>query len=202
MAVMIPGKTTIEKAVFVVGPQKKQRIVALVDLENILFSLPVINPGEKFSLETAFKEFIDWLNGIGEIMSIFVFGSEKSIFSRRANLYALKWFPILCPKIKRWVPKRGYRFESEPEKNRESDTSDAVIMRFWKMLNEMCDSWDILCLASGDIDFVPLARETLRRGNKIAIAAVGEAPLSRELEEVASLGKNTKPMVYYFYQKK
>jgi uncharacterized LabA/DUF88 family protein len=175
------------------------KIIALVDFENILFSLPVIYPGENFLLETAFDKFIKWLEGIGEIKSIFIFGSEKSIFSRRINLYKLNWFPILCPKIKRWVPKSGYQFKSEPEGIREKDTSDAILMRFWSMLNDL-SGWDILCLASGDIDFVPLARETLRRERKIAIAAVGEIPLASELKEIASLDPKTgKPMVHYFY---
>ena len=184
------------------GVQTRPKIIGLVDFENILFSLPVmhlIHPGGRLPLEAAFEEFIKWLEEIGEIKSIFIFGSEKSIFSRRINLYKLNWFPILCPKIKRLVPKSGYQFGSELEGSQEKDTSDAILMRFWSMLNDL-SGWDILCLASGDIDFAPLARETLRRERKIAIAAVGEVPLSKELKETASIDPKTgKPMVHYFY---
>ncbi|MCX6759778.1 MAG: NYN domain-containing protein [Candidatus Nealsonbacteria bacterium] len=157
------------------NPELKARpkIIGLVDLENILFSLPVMHPDERFLLEAAFEKFIEWLDGIGEVKSIFVFGSEKSIFGRRANLYKLNWFSILCPRIKRWVPKSGYQFGSESEENQEKDTSDATIMRFWELLHDM-PGWDILCLGSGDIDFAPLAKETRRRKKDMAIAAATE----------------------------
>lgn len=183
--------------------KQKPRIIALVDLENILFSLPVSHPEENFTLESAFINFVSWLKKIGEIKSVFVFGSEKSIFSGRANFYNLGWFPVLSPKVKEWVLEKKQWLGME---SKERDTSDESIKKLWAWLNDICDSWDLLCIASGDIDFVPLAKEALRRGKKIAVAAAkktgegSEGPLSKELERTASIDEATRtPMVYYFY---
>jgi len=170
-----------------------QRVVALVDLENILFSLPTLTE-ESVQIEEAFERFSAWLGQIGDTKAIFVFGSERSIFSRRFDFQKLMWFPILCPKIK--DVRKGYRFEIN---SRERDTSDENIIRLWGVLNDMCGDWDVLCIASGDIDFVPMARETLRRGKKIAIAAIEGIPLSKELQEIASVSKAGEPMIHYFY---
>lgn len=177
------------------------KIIVLIDLENILFSLPVMSSGEKFSLESAFENFIAWLEKIGKVKAVFVLGSEKSIFSRRIGFSKLKWFQILCPKIKQWALKPGYGFKLESEKNQEKDTSDATIIKLWELLNDIGGSWNILCLSSGDIDFTPMSKETLRRGKHIAIAAATEVSLSKELRETASLDPKTRePMVYYFYK--
>jgi hypothetical protein len=155
---------------------------------------------KSFQIEEAFERFVAWLGQMGEIKAIFVFGSERSIFSRRVDFQRMKWFPVLCPKIKDYDAKKGYRFEIDPGEGRERDTSDENIIRLWGVLNDMSSSWEVLCIASGDIDFVPMARETLRRGKKIAIAAIEGIPFSRELQEVASADPETgKPMIHYFY---
>lgn len=173
--------------------RETQRVIALVDLENILFSLPTLTE-VGFQIEEAFERFSAWLDQIGETKAIFVFGSERSIFSRRVDFQKLKWFPILCPKIR---AKKRHRFDTSRAEER--DTSDENIIRLWGVLNDMPD-WEVLCIASGDIDFVPMARETLRRGKKIAIAAIEGIPLSKELQEIASVDSLTgKPMIHYFY---
>lgn len=163
--------------------RKENKVILMIDFENIINSMPSSSPFEKnyASIATAIENLIRQLEKIGKVVQAYIFAPPHSlsIYSIYAERFYYKGIIMIsCPKIK----KMDYGISHNPFE----DTVDEILRR-------CCDNWIIqgkggithFCLASGDSDFLRMIKELKRNGIKIIIAAGNNASLSGVLEREA-----------------
>lgn len=146
--------------------------VMLVDLENLIDSLPFSSP-DRFSIEEGFRRIIRRIaEEKREITDVFIFAPEHVLTTWDEELHDLEFFMVRCPKIR---TKDGKDFQ---------DTTDAILIRFGKRIINLPDI-DFLCLVSGDRDLMPLIRTAERKGLKKLIVTGSIKSLSKHLIKAA-----------------
>lgn len=164
--------------------KRKRKILVLIDWENLLQNMDLGSP-LNFSLSSAFEKLLNWLEGIGEISKICLFGPIHTIQDHLGMFHSYGFFTIVCPKL---------------TKKRETiDTTDAIFIRYGE--KEIDQNPDIthLCIGSGDNDFIPLVAKAKRKKIRIAIVYSNLTSLSDDLIAIANKHPVTKKrMVYRF----
>lgn len=168
---------------------EERRIIVLLDWKNIMEGV-IAEGGEKgprsFFLRKAIKEMLDWLEGIGKVVLVFVFAPPPYININLALFDSFEFVPISClSKI-------------TSEKGRE-DTTDEYIKRYGRKLIENFD-FEVFCLGSGDKDFLPIVEMAKKKSMKIAYVIGNENSLAQVLKEKADIHPNQKDkrMIHLF----
>lgn len=164
---------------------EKNKILALIDFENLRRNLTTIAP-EKFSMTAGFDRLCKQIaREIGEITNIFVFIPPHAASSTWGEAFhKLGFFTILCPEIE---DKKG---------GKRIDTTDETLIAFSKEMINQIPGLTHLCLGSGDKDFGTLVREAIRKGLKIIVVAGSIGSLSSELINLADKKPDGSKMVY------
>jgi len=164
--------------------RKKEKIVALIDLENILAN---IEP----PLPVFVKKYItlpQFLQAVLEDATkenreanklLFVFAPLHLYWIFAKELYEMGFFRVVCPKIE--------------QNGRKKDTVDETLIKVGKEIIEQ-ENVRCLVLGSGDKDFLPLLQGAKEKGVRIIIAAGSKNSLAKDIAEVAD-------KVYLFSQK-
>jgi len=165
--------------------RKENKIILMIDFENIINSMPSFSPFEKnyTSIDTAIENLIRQLEKIGKVVQAYIFAPPHSlsVYSIYAERFYYKGIIMIsCPKIK----KMNYGISHNPFE----DTVDEI-------LRKCCDNWIIqrkseithFCLASGDSDFLRMIKKLKRNGIKIIIAAGNNDSLSGVLKREADI---------------
>ena len=151
----------------------KNRIVVLLDLENLTANLPPIGP-ETFSFSSGFDRVMKEIaREVGLIEDVFVFAPPHLIQTHGEHLYSQGFTIIACPKV---TTKDG---------RQRIDTVDQTLIDFGKKIMRQTQGITHLCLGSGDKDFSLLIREAIRRGLKIIVVASSKDSLSKDLIELS-----------------
>lgn len=168
------------------GRPGKNKILLLIDFENLQKNLAITPTAEKFSVAAGFDRLFKQISReVGEIDNVFVFVPPHSASLWGETFHKLGFFTILCPKIK--------------SKSREEiDTTDETLTAFGKKMILQPPELTHLCLGSGDKDFSPLLREAIRKGLKIIVVAGNFNSLSSELIKLADKKPDGTKMVYLF----
>ena len=172
---------------------KENKIVMLVDFENLLTNFEISSP-TSYSVEAGFDKVTKEISReVGEITDVFIFVPPHLSSLWGETFHKQGFFTIYCPKIKT---------KDEGEK----DTVDSILTEYGK--REITKNPDLthLCIGSGDKDFassgeknfVPLVRAAIRRGLKIIVVAGSLKSLSPELISLADSKPDGSKMVYLF----
>ncbi|HDZ54278.1 MAG TPA: NYN domain-containing protein [Candidatus Nealsonbacteria bacterium] len=151
---------------------KRNRVLFLIDFENILKNLKQLPSPEDLSFLAGFDRIVKEIaREIGEIVDVFIFLPPHLASIYGEDLYRAGFFIIVCPKVR---DKAGEQI----------DTTDETLIRFGQ---RAIDELNIthLCLGSGDKDFGPLVRRATRKGLKIIIATASQQSLATELITLA-----------------
>jgi len=155
------------------GP--KNKILVLVDLENLLKQVTSINiRPEQFSITTWFDSVLRRISrdvGNVEATDVFVFAPPHLAQPWAEIFYRLGFQIVLCPIV--------------PTKDGKGiiNTTDERLIEFGKAQSRL--GYSHLCLASGDKDFVGLVREASRQGLKIIIIIGSWRSAAQELLSLA-----------------
>lgn len=168
--------------------KKQKKIVALLDWHNIIEgvreSKGTLFKPEFFFLKTAVEETLQWLGSIGKISLVFVFGPPPDIDN---NFSLFNSFYFLMVKCLGEATENGFR-----------DKTDDYIKRVGFGLVEDFD-FDVLCLGSGDKDFLPLAEKAKEKKMKIAYVVGSEKNLAEVMRKKTDKHPETgEPMVHIF----
>jgi len=145
---------------------EENRILVLIDWDNIFINLMDALKPEQIQLSLRFDKLEKWLETIGKIWDVFVFAPPGLTPFHRKIIREHGFYFIACDKI---------------EKGREQiDTVDESLIRFGKSMLNHSDI-NYLCLASGDDDFIDLLKLAQKRKLKIAIATANFKSLSANL---------------------
>lgn len=165
------------------GKTKRNKVIMLIDLENLLINLPTTSP-ERFSMTVGFDRVIRQISQeAGEIVNVFVFTPPHLALLWSNTFYDQGFFTILCPKVK-------------SKKIKEEDTTDQTIIDFGKGIIDQIPDLTHLCMASGDKDFNPLIRKAIHKGLKIIVVAGNLRSLSSKLISLADKRADGTKMVY------
>jgi hypothetical protein len=149
--------------------EKENKILVLIDLENLRAGLPAIGP-MGFSFLVGFDRTMKQIaHEVGAIEDVFIFSPPHLIQLFGEELYRQGFTIIACPKIR---SKGG---------GEELDTVDQTLIEFGEKAIRQIGGLTHLCLGSGDKDFARLVREAIRRKLKILILASSPQSLSTEL---------------------
>lgn len=152
---------------------KRNRILFLIDFENILQNLKQLPSPENLSFLAGFDRLIkEVAQDIGEIIDVFVFLPPHLASIYGEDLYRAGFFIIVCPKIR---DKTGEQI----------DTTDETLIRFGHRAIDELDNITHLCLGSGDRDFGPLVRRAIRKRLKIIVVTASQQSLATELITLA-----------------
>ena len=162
----------------------KKNILVLVDWSNISFNMDS-EPPERFSPTVGFERFLNWLKEEGDIFSVFVFTDKVHGIAYADFFYQLGFYTIVCPRIN---TERG-----------EIDTTDETLRKFGELMIENAPEITHLCIASGDYDFIGLARKAKLTGKKVMIMAADYKSLSDEFAKIADKDESGKPMIHIFH---
>ena len=170
-------------------PQRQRReinkILVLLDWENLSISADDIPP-EKFSLTAGFHRLAQQFRDVGEVTNVFLFAPLPSLATHAEIFYRQGFISVLCPKI-------------HSKSGEEQDTTDGIIITFGQRIIGHMPDLTHLCIGSGDRDFVPLAREAIRRGLRIIIVAGSCQSLAPELSELADIHPMSKKRMVYLF---
>ena len=167
----------------------KNKIIILIDFENLIHKIEKVPSLEKFSVSEGFDRLIEQISQeVGEIINVFVFAPPHIIATHGEEFPKLGFFIIYCPKVRNKVTQN------------EEDTVDATLMEFGKkLINQIPPSeFTHLCIGSGDKDFTPLIREARQRKRKIIIIASNLNSLSAEMIKLVDKKTDSSKMVYLF----
>lgn len=165
--------------------QRENKILVLIDWENLMLNSEAPDH-ESFSISAGFDRIFRQLREIGEIVAIFAFAPLHTLIRQGDTMHEQRFFPVFCPKV---TDKLG----------KERDTTDETIIEFGRKMVPSISGLTHLCIASGDKDFAPLAREAIQKGMKIIIVAGNPRSLSMDLIDLADADPKTKTkMVYTF----
>lgn len=162
--------------------------LVLVDWENI--KVTIAKEGNfdphRFSMAVGVHKLISWTKSEAiEIFETFLFAPLDTLYSDYQMFHEFGFTIVTCPRIPLAAERR-------------TDTSDWQLIKSGKRWITHPDVTH-LCLASGDIDFLPLVQEAKEKGLKFMVSAASEKALSSRLREEAnkSLITNEK-MVHIF----
>lgn len=165
---------------------EQNKILFLIDFENLQKNLERIPTPKKFSITAGFDRLCGQIaQEMGAIINVFVFIPLHAASLWGETFHKLGFFIILCPEIK---DKTG----------KETDTTDETLIAFGKKIINQIPDLTHLCLGSGDKDFSTLVREAARKGLKIIVVARNLSSLSSELIELADKKPDGSKMVYIF----
>ncbi len=170
------------------------KIIVLIDLENIILNIPVYEIGEG-SLSVAFEKFKHWLEQTGEITGFFVFIPEdRSLHNLEFLFQEQKCWIIRCPKIPlEEILKQGFFAEGE-----DIDTVDSSIRNFGDMMLKINSDITHVCICSGDADFVLFAKRIQKNNKKVMIMVGSIDSLSERLYQCVDKNDNNLPLLHIF----
>jgi len=168
--------------------QEKNRVLVLIDLENLLRGVKSSSPKE-FSVEEGFNKFIGQVTeDVGSIIKGFVFAPPHLASLYANEFYKMGFFTILCPKIKN----KG---------SEDQDSVDKVLQKLGCKEISHNPSLTHICLGSGDKDFSDLIQEAKLTGLKIMILAGSIPSLASDVIKLADKNPKTgKKLIYLFSQ--
>lgn len=166
-------------------------VLVLLDWENILYSLLGLGPYE-MDLAKRINALMEWIkHDIGDIFDGYVFAPEHFTAYHRKICVQNNLEIMICPKRK--AKEKGAK---------EEDTVDEKLIKFGKKMLKHPDI-KIICLVSGDEDFVPFLEKAKNKGVKIALAppSLGSLSSSKKIIELIDLHPETgKKMVLVLSQ--
>lgn len=166
--------------------KKKNKILVLIDFENLQKNLETTPIPEKFSITAGFDKLFKKISQeVGEIDSVFIFVPQHAASVWGETFHELGFFTLFCPEVKN-------------KSGRKIDTTDETLIAFGKKMINQIPELTHLCLGSGDKDFIPLVREAIRKGLKIIITAGDYNSLSSELIKLVDKKPDSTKMVYLF----
>ena len=151
------------------GKFKENKIIVLIDIENLNANLPSMGP-VGFSFSAGFDRVMKQIaREVGAIEDVFVFSPPHLVQLFGEEIYRQGFTIIACPKTR------------SKESGEEIDTVDQTLIEFGKKAIRQMKGLTHLCLGSGDKDFAPLVREAIRRRLRIVILASSPGSLATEL---------------------
>lgn len=168
-------------------PEKRNRILVLVDLENIIKQVAEINIGpERFSITDWFTAVLRKISrdvGNVETTDVFVFAPPHLAQPWAEILDKLGFRMFLCPII--------------PTKDGKGtiNTTDQRLIEFGTAQARL--GYTHLCLASGDKDFVGLVHGASRQGLKIIIIIGSWRSAAQELLRLADKKPDSSERMVY-----
>lgn len=167
--------------------KRANKILVLIDFENLQRNIEVSLFPEKFSMIVGFDRVIRQISQeIGEIINVFVFMPPQPAYLYGETFYQEGFYTIVCPKIR-------------DKKGEERDTTDEIITNFGSKMIDQIPDLTHLCLGSGDKDFSPLVRSAIRKGLKIIIVAGSISSLSSDLIRLVDINPDTKKKMVYLF---
>ena len=167
--------------------EKKNKILMLIDFENLRISAGEGVLPDKFSIESGFNRVIKAITKeIGEIVGVFVFlpSDRASIWGR--DLDEMGFNIIQCPKRK---IKNGT----------EQDSTDSRLLDLGEWLVNNVKNITHICIGSGDRDFNELRKKVALKGLERITVAANLSSLSSEVIKLTDTNPSTgKKMVYLF----
>ena len=166
---------------------KENKVLVLIDFENLIISAKNNIEPVQFSLESGFRKIIEIITKeIGEIVAIFAFLPSDRAIVWGTDLYELGFNIILCPRAK-------------DKKGEEQDTTDSQLIKLGEWLIDHIIDLTHLCIGSGDKDFSPLMKKAALKGLKNVIVAADVRSLSSQLIKLTNTNPLTgRKMVYTF----
>ncbi len=160
---------------------KKNRILVLIDLPNLLINMDCGLDPLRFKAELGFERILEQLEAIGQIETVFVFASTKTpgMYLYQHFFYDKGFLVITCPHL-------------------EKDTTDDTLI---KLAEKMVDNYTCithLCLVSGDHHFGITLKKAKEKQIKIIIISPIIDSLSDELIPLADADEQGKKMIYLF----
>ncbi|MEK7541028.1 MAG: NYN domain-containing protein [Patescibacteria group bacterium] len=187
------------------------KIAVFIDNDNIEINMKS-EPLEKLSMDIGWERFKIWLSSYGDIAFIFVFAPEDKIRTDGKYFYKQGFIPVSCPIIINEEERRKRDSEDmelllKEGKDREFDplqlvptinTTDEIMIKTAQELIPIISRITHVCIASGDEDFLPIAKMAKKNGKKIMIMISDYKSPSKELLLQASIGPNGKKMIHLF----
>ncbi len=167
--------------------QPLKTVLLLIDFPNLICNAK-LPPPEQLSFEKGFDRLVLKIaEDVGRIVGIFVF-VPPNLASIWCDLFHKQgFFTIVCPKVR---PKRGVE---------EIETVDQTMIEFGKKIIPLIPSLTHLCIASGDVDFLPLSKIAAQNGLRTLIVTGSWDSLSKELRESAERTRDgQRKLVYCF----
>jgi hypothetical protein len=153
------------------------RVLLLIDWDNLYYGLFQRFGHLDMHIGERIVALMEWVEEIGGLMGGrgFIFAPEhvSAEYQRMFNENRLQL--VICPKRKLKTPRADF-LGGEPRT--EEDTVDETIIWFAKNMAGH-PSFKILCLVSGDNDYVPMFEEMGRLGIKRALAPPAIASLAK-----------------------
>ncbi|MFC1630241.1 NYN domain-containing protein [Patescibacteria group bacterium] len=145
-----------------------------LDLENLVEALSLHIEDEKQpSLLYRLDDLVKRISReFGEVVGGFFFLPPHLVNRWTEILRPLRFFFVVCPKV------------IDKQKKLE-DTADETMIEHIRFLKDNIEGLTHICIATGDQDFAPVIRETVRKGLKIIIIAGSYKSLSEELKRLA-----------------
>lgn len=166
--------------------KRRNRILFLVDFDNLTISAKKNIAPTEFSIESGFRKVIEEITEeVGEIIGIFAFLPPDKAMLWGADLDQWGFHAVSCPKVKN---KEGV----------EQDTTDRQLMELGEWLINHLDNLTHLCIGSGDKDFSPLMMKAALKGLKKMVVAADIRSLSARLIELTDKKSTGGKMVYLF----
>ncbi|MDO8436248.1 MAG: NYN domain-containing protein [bacterium] len=166
--------------------KRVNKIIWVIDIENLIFNAKIGMPPERYSFEEGFNKIIELLTEeIGEIIGIFAFVPTDRALLWGREIDKLGFNIILCPKVK---SKQG----------EDKDTTDDKLIELTEWFIDNVRGITHLCLGSGDKDFSPLLRKAALKGLKRVVVAGDIRSLSSDLIRLTSAKPGGGKMVYLF----
>ena len=166
--------------------KKENKILVLIDFENLIISSQKNIEPIGFSIETGFNKVIREITAdVGEIIGVFAFLPSDRALVWGEDLYGLGFNIVLCPRVKN---KEGAK----------QDTTDARLMELGEWLMNNLDGLTHICIGSGDKDFTPLIRKAALKRLKNLVVAADLKSLSSELIKLTERRTDGSRKVYLF----
>jgi len=168
-------------------PQGGDKVLLLIDWENVFYTLFADFGPDKMNLDLRFKKLMAWIKEeLGKLLGEcgFIFAPEHFTTYHREICIQNNLKIMICPK--------------RQIENGEEDTVDETIIWFGKMMMEHPEV-KFLCLVSGDEDYVPLLQEAEKNSIHIALVVPTLNALSTNKRIVNFIGyhpKTKKKMVF------
>lgn len=155
--------------------EKRNKVVILVDLENLLLGTENVTSPEKegFSIEEGLTTLVKRIaQEVGEVVDVFVFTPPHLSNLYGKPLHQQGFFIIFCPKVLN-------------KERQEIDTVDSTLINFGRRIIADTEGLTHICIGSGDRDFSPLARAAYYKGLRTIVIAGSVKSLSSELLKLA-----------------
>ena len=169
----------------------KNKVLMLIDFENLIINARKEIPSERFSIEAGFNRIIKKITEeVGEIVGVFAFLPPDRAMVWGKDLKTRLSFPITivnCPLSK------------DKDKEGKEDTTDSELIELGGLLAKEMGELTHICIGSGDRDFNDFRKKVALKGLKRITVAADLKSLSSEAIKLTDTNPSTgRKMVYLF----